>query len=117
MGTGINANPTNPRRLFPHPNPKASYMDNPNSGTNAPKIDLKTVFAAMADAAWMVKASTRYVWMVIMAVRLPMPMKDVAMIGTEAGVVLRRCRVRAWPMPREEGVTRIQAMVVDLIDV
>lgn len=34
----------------------------------------------------------------------------VATIGVDLGVVLRRCRVIAWPMPREAGVTRIQAM-------
>jgi len=32
------------------------------------------------------------------------------MMGMDLGVVLRRCLVIAYPMPREAGVTRIQAM-------
>lgn len=39
-------------------------------------------------------------------------LRAVATIGRDGGVVRRSWRVRAWPMPREEGVTRAQAMVV-----
>lgn len=34
----------------------------------------------------------------------------VLIIGMLGGVVWRRCRVRAWPIPLDEGVIRIQAM-------
>jgi hypothetical protein len=31
-------------------------------------------------------------------------------MGMLVGVVRRRCLARAWPIPRDEGVTRAQAM-------
>ena len=43
--------------------PRFLYNDGPAKGRKAPTRLLKTVFAAIADAAWMVKASTRYVEM------------------------------------------------------
>lgn len=39
-------------------------------------------------------------------------LRPVATMGRVGGVVRRRCRVRAWPMPREEGVTSAHAIVV-----
>lgn len=36
--------------------------------------------------------------------------RAVATMGREGGVLRRRCRVMAWPMPREEGVTKAHAM-------
>ena len=36
--------------------------------------------------------------------------RAVATMGTVGGVVRRRCRVKAWPIPREDGVTRTHAM-------
>ena len=38
--------------------------------------------------------------------------RAVATMGTLAGVVLRRWRVRAKPMPREDGVISVQAMMM-----
>ena len=38
--------------------------------------------------------------------------RAVATMGRLAGVVKSRCRVSAWPMPREDGVTRAHAIVV-----
>lgn len=37
-------------------------------------------------------------------------LRVVAMMGRVAGVVKRRCRVSAWPIPREDGVTRAHAI-------
>lgn len=82
IGTGMSARLTKPKTLLPHPNPSLSYMVNPHNGKNAPKIDRRTVLAAMADAACSVNASTRYVWIVIMPVRFPNPMNAVPMMGT-----------------------------------
>jgi hypothetical protein len=36
----------------------------------------------------------------------------VATMGRVGGVVRRRWRVRAWPMPREEGVIRAHAILL-----
>lgn len=52
-------------RLLPQPRPSLAYIFSPQSGITAPKIERKTVFAAIAEAACIVKASTRYVLMVI----------------------------------------------------
>jgi len=46
-------------RLFPHPSPNLSYILNPQRGSKAPKMERRTVFAAIADAAWIVNASMR----------------------------------------------------------
>lgn len=48
-----------PRSELPHPRPNASYMLRPDRGSTAPKMERRTVLAAIAEAAWMVKASTR----------------------------------------------------------
>lgn len=59
IGTGMNANAMNPNKLFPQPRPRASNMDKPARGSTAPKTERRTVLAAIAEAAWIVKASTR----------------------------------------------------------
>ena len=46
-------------RLFPHPSPNLLYISNPQRGSKAPKMERRTVFAAIADAAWIVNASMR----------------------------------------------------------
>lgn len=58
------------------------HISRPARGSTAPKTDRRTVLAAMADAACTVKASTRYVWIVIIAVKFPTPMNAVPIIGT-----------------------------------
>lgn len=57
---GIMANDTNASSEFPQPKPMTSYMDKPARGRRPPRIDLSTVFAATADAAYFVYASMRY---------------------------------------------------------
>lgn len=42
----------NPKRLFPHPRPKASYIANPEMGKSAPSNDLKMARAAVHEAAY-----------------------------------------------------------------
>lgn len=59
-GTGSMARLMKPRRLLPHPMPRAEYIFNPARGSTAPAIDRTTVLAASALAAYAVKASTRY---------------------------------------------------------
>ena len=56
---GAIASAMNARSEFPQPRPRALYIFGPASGRNAPPKDLKTVFAAIAEAACVVKASTR----------------------------------------------------------
>lgn len=51
IGMGINAIATNPSNELPQPSPRALYMGCPASGTNAPKTERMTVFAAIAEAA------------------------------------------------------------------
>ncbi len=48
---------------LPHPKPRTAYIFGPARGSTAPNVDRRTVFAAMADAACEVNASTRYVEM------------------------------------------------------
>lgn len=59
-GNGASARAMNPSKLLPHPNPRASYIDSPASGSMAPATDRTTVLAASELAANMVNASTRY---------------------------------------------------------
>ena len=54
------ASERNAIKLLPHPSPRASYMLKPASGSSPPIMDRKTVFAATAEAAYIVKASMRY---------------------------------------------------------
>lgn len=49
-----------PRRLLPHPKPRAEYICNPAKGSTAPATDRTTVLAASELAAKTVNASTRY---------------------------------------------------------
>ncbi len=46
--------------------------------------------------------------------REEMSVRAVATMGRLAGVVKRRCRVSAWPIPREDGVTRAHAIVMEM---
>ena len=52
----------NASTLFPQPRPILLYRLRPDRGNNAPTSDRSTVFAAIAEAAYRVNASTRYVW-------------------------------------------------------
>lgn len=58
-GSGSMAKEMNASKELPHPNPSALYIDGPARGNTAPMSDLKTVFAAAADAASNLNASTR----------------------------------------------------------
>lgn len=60
---GVRASAMNAIRLFPHPRPRASYMLSPASGKRPPTKERRTVFAATAEAAYVVYASMRYLEM------------------------------------------------------
>lgn len=60
-GIGHIPSAMNPSRELPQPRPRASYIGGPARGNSAPARDRRTVFAAIADAACRVNASTRYV--------------------------------------------------------
>lgn len=69
-------------KLFPHPRPRALYIWRAKRGKTAPKALLRTVLAAMAEAAYRVNVSTRYVLMHMNAAIIPMPTKSVPKSGT-----------------------------------
>jgi hypothetical protein len=58
-GTGIIAIEMNPNTELPHPYPKLAYNFGPAMGKMAAMTERSTVFAAMADAAYLVKTSMR----------------------------------------------------------
>ena len=51
-----------PKIEFPHPSPSGSYMGCPARGRIAPTRDCRTLVAASADAAYLVYASTKYIF-------------------------------------------------------
>lgn len=56
---GIIPNAMNPIRLEPQWTPRLSKSCFANNGKEAAKTDLRNVFAAIAEAAYLVKASTK----------------------------------------------------------
>ncbi len=52
----------NAKRLFPHPRPRAAYIESPARGSTDPTIHRSTVFADNTDAAYFGNESSRYVW-------------------------------------------------------
>lgn len=63
IGIGHKAKAIKASKELPHPSPSVAYILGPAKGRTAPKVDRKTVLAAIADAAYMVKASTKYIEM------------------------------------------------------
>jgi hypothetical protein len=57
----MNTRAMKPKIEFPHPSPNRSYMGCPARGRTAPTIDCRTLVAAIADAAYLVYESTRYI--------------------------------------------------------
>jgi hypothetical protein len=55
------ASAINPSKEFPHPNPSFAYIGGPARGSKAPTKERNTVFAASAEAEYMVNVSTKYV--------------------------------------------------------
>lgn len=51
-GSGTIANAMNPSTELPHPSPKSLYNGAPARGKSAPTRDLKTVLAAVTEAAY-----------------------------------------------------------------
>ena len=60
-GSGNIPSEINARSEVPHPIPNESYILLPAKGNKAPRRDLKTVPAAIAEAACTVYASMRYI--------------------------------------------------------
>jgi hypothetical protein len=56
-GIGINNTPAPASIVHPHPYPIAEYIPSPNRGNTAPTKDRNNAPAAIADAAYRVKAS------------------------------------------------------------
>lgn len=50
-GAGMSPMATKPNTEFPHPNPKASYIEGPANGRKAPNRERETVRAAIPEAA------------------------------------------------------------------
>jgi hypothetical protein len=59
-GTGSITIETNPSTELPQPRPKSWNIDAPPMGRKAARIHLKIVVAAIAEAEYIVKASTKY---------------------------------------------------------
>lgn len=67
-GAGMKTTAINPRTELPQPIPSVSYMLFPAKGSSPPSNDRAIVLAAVTDAAYIVKASMRYV---VLAIFLP----------------------------------------------
>jgi len=85
---GQNPSARNPSSELPHPNRSVAYMLRPASGSSAPPTLRSTVFAASAEAAYMVNASTRYAMTGMKKHMLPTPTRAEPRIGTIQCVVL-----------------------------
>jgi hypothetical protein len=60
-GRGEKHSAINARVLFPQPNPSRVYRLPAHRGNTPPRIDLRKAFAPIADAAWNLKTSIKYV--------------------------------------------------------